>query len=75
MLEHIWSGDPRFIFLCTSPAQTVPALFIIRMIELPRYLPLPQLMTDLTLATLIAYPRGSEGCDPLLVSLVTDEPT
>lgn len=41
--------------------------------DLMHTFPRPKLMTDLTLATMTAYQRGSEGQAPLLVSLVTDE--
>ena len=51
----------------------------IHMTDLPKYLPRPQLVTVLTLdqniSTMRAYQRGGEGHGPLLVSLVTDEPT
>ena len=49
------------------------------MTDLPTYLPLPQLVIVLTFRSerlhLIAYQSGGEGRAPLLVSLVTDEPT
>lgn len=61
--------DGCFLALCTSPAWPVPAS------------PIPYTMTDLptnlpqTPASDCAYQKGSEGCAPLLVSPVTNEPT
>ena len=51
----------------------------IHVTDLPTYLPLPQLVIvlalDQNISTEIAYQRAHEGCAPLLVSLVTEEPT
>ena len=47
--------------------------------DLPTYLPWPQLVIVLTVGAehlhLLAYRSGGKGRAPLLVSLVTDEPT
>lgn len=49
-------------------------LYTIHMTDLPTYLPQTQLVIILALnqniSTMVAFRRGSEGCAPLLVSLV-----